>query len=83
MHKGRTYIIFFEWSNTASNHAGMAYLFRKLKELNKDSIHLIRIPSGINDWNRYVQKLYTYLLVLILRLLTSNKDKILFVEYLG
>ena len=83
MNRGRTYIIYFEWANTASNHAGMAYLFRKLKEFNKENIHLIRIPSSINDRNRYLQKTYSYLLVFFLKLMTSNKDKVLFVEYLG
>ncbi|MDD3079170.1 MAG: glycosyltransferase [Paludibacter sp.] len=79
----KTYVIYYEWPNTANNHAGMAYLFRTLKMHNKKEMQLIRIPGRINEWGRYMQKVYRYFLVFALRLLTTSSDKILFVEYLG
>lgn len=79
----KTYIVYYEWANTAGNHAGMAYLFRALKQWNKKDVCLIKIPTGINDWKRRVQKLYTYLLLLFLYLRTNEKSNIFFTEFLG
>ncbi len=83
MSRKKTYIIYYEWANTAGNHAGMAYLFRTLKELNKKNICLIKIPTHINDWNRKFQKLYTYLLILFLYVKANKKDNVFFTEFLG
>jgi len=83
MNSGKTFVVYFEWENTASNHSGMAYLFRFLKKENKKYLQLIRIPSSIDSWNKYFRKSFSYILIFILWFLTSPNDKILFVEYLG
>ena len=66
----RVYLFFVKWDSTKGNHAGMAYLCRKLDELNPN-IKAIRVPEpicfrsriktiGIRKLNKYFDK---YLLI--------------------
>ena len=78
----KTYIIYYEWPSTAGNHAGMAYLFRKLKEWNKKNVRLIKIPTNISKWNSKIHKLYIYMIIIYLYVITTGKNNIFITEYL-
>lgn len=78
--KNKVYIVYFEWSNTAGNHAGMAHLFRYLYNNNKQKIKLIQIPSSLPRKNRYLRKIYLYCLSLYLYIFA---DRVFLTEYLG
>lgn len=80
---GKTYIVYYEWPNTAGNHAGMAYLFRSLKQRNTDTVRLIKMPTNINKWNKRIQRMYMYLMVLFLYFVVGSKNSIFFTEFLG
>lgn len=41
----KIYLIYFEWSNTAGNHAGMAYLANKLAQ-DIPNVLLIKMIGG-------------------------------------
>jgi glycosyltransferase involved in cell wall biosynthesis len=79
----RIFIIYFTWPNTARNHAGMVYLVKKLKKKYPIQIHLLEIPSGINKWQKKVQRFYFYFIVYRLKYKLKKNDKVLFMEYLG
>jgi glycosyltransferase involved in cell wall biosynthesis len=82
----KTYIIYYEWKSTAGNHAGMAHLFRTIKQWNKENVYLIKIPSRIGlRYFRYLnwilQILYSCLLVLFLYIKTNKNNNIFFTEF--
>jgi glycosyltransferase involved in cell wall biosynthesis len=79
----KTYIIYYEWSNTADNHAGMAYLVKEIKNRYPYIVKLIKIPKGINNYPHYFQRLHFYILIYYLKFILKSRDKILFMEYLG
>ena len=81
--KGKIYIIYYTWQNTAKNHAGMAHFVKKLKSSHPREIKLIKIPSNINAWHSKLQKLYFYFIVFSLKISLNKEDKILFMEFLG
>lgn len=78
--KNKLYIVYYEWPNTAGNHAGMAYLFRSLHSNHKKDIKLIQIPSSLPRKNKYLQKLYMYALVVYLFVVAK---RVFLTEYLG
>ncbi|RZJ82485.1 MAG: glycosyltransferase family 1 protein [Flavobacterium sp.] len=77
----KTYIVFYDYSNTSGNHAGMAYLSRFLaNELTE--------VSAIENMNqefvsgRYVSRIYSFFLAVYLFFVLKKKDKVFFFEYL-
>jgi glycosyltransferase involved in cell wall biosynthesis len=83
MSSAHIYIIYYSWANTADNHAGMAYLVKKIQENSPDRIKKIEIPHSINKWHVKLQRLHFYALVLWLKLRLKTNDTVLFMEYLG
>ena len=79
----KTYIIYYTWPNTSSNHAGMSYLVKELKKKSLNNIKLIEIPKSINRWPLIFQRLHFYVLAFSLKIFLARSGKILFVEYLG
>jgi glycosyltransferase involved in cell wall biosynthesis len=79
----KTYIVYYTWSNTASNHAGMAYLVKKLNRAFPKHIKLIEIPRRINKWPLKLQRIHFYFLAIYLKVFLTKSDKVLFMEYLG
>ena len=78
------YIVYYEWKNTAGNHAGMAYLFRYIKEQNPKTVKLIRVPHYIaKKANKYIQRIYVFLISLYIFVFSTPRTKVLFTEYLG
>ena len=78
--KNKLYIVYYEWPNTAGNHAGMAHLFRFLCRKHKNDIKLIQIPTALPRKNKYVQKMYLYALTLYFFVFAK---RIFLTEYLG
>ncbi|MFW5886822.1 MAG: glycosyltransferase [Bacteroidota bacterium] len=61
----------------------MAYFVKQVKKKWPQEVRLIEIPQSINWWHRRKVKLWFYYMMLRLRIFTSAKDTILFMEYLG
>lgn len=78
--KNKLNIVYYEWPNTAGNHAGMAHLFRSLHSQHKNQIKLIQIPTLLPRKNKYIQKLYLYVLTTYFYLFTR---RVFLTEYLG
>lgn len=78
--KNKLHIVYYEWPNTAGNHAGMAHLFRFLHSQHKNQIKLIQIPTLLPRKNKYIQKLYLYVLTTYFYLFTR---RVFLTEYLG
>jgi glycosyltransferase involved in cell wall biosynthesis len=79
----KTYIVYYTWPNTASNHAGMAYLVKELKRVYPKHIKLIKIPDKLNKWPLKLQRFHFYFIAIFLRVFLVKPDKVLFMEYLG
>lgn len=78
----KLYIIYFSWSNTAGNHAGMSYLAVQL-EKNIQQIRAIKMISSKYKSVRILNLFYAILLALYFKIILSKKDKVLLMEYMG
>lgn len=76
-------IFYYEWENTANNHAGMAYFARCLKRDLGFPVKLIRTPyKYINYPNRF-QLLCRYIIIRYVMHNLHSDDIFFFMEYLG
>ena len=55
----KIYLIYFDWPNTSGNHAGMAYLSKKL-DINISDVHAIKMFSPKNKYLRVVNVFYVF-----------------------
>ncbi len=78
----KLYLIYFEWSNTKGNHAGMAHLANKLA-LDYKNVKLIKMISGKSRLKKALNILYIFLIALYLKIVTRKGDKIFLMEYLA
>jgi glycosyltransferase involved in cell wall biosynthesis len=79
-------VIYFEYQNTKNNHAGMAYLFKKLSESNPRKIKLFRIPGYYGKFSIAInsfKKVFHYFLCIYLKIICRPGDTILLSEYLS
>jgi glycosyltransferase involved in cell wall biosynthesis len=82
MAKANIYLIYFEWSNTKGNHAGMAYLADKLAT-DYLNVKLIKMISGKSKTKKAINLLYIWFIAIHLRLFAKNGDAIFLMEYLA
>lgn len=75
-------LIYFEWSNTKGNHAGMAYLANKLAS-DYQSVKLIKMISGKSRFKKSLNLVYIFFIAIYLKLVTKKEDKIFLMEYLA
>lgn len=80
--QNNVYLVYFEWSNTKDNHAGMSYLASKL-ESDYENVKLIKMISGKSKWKKASNLLYIGVVALFLKLKTKDGDKIFLMEYLA
>lgn len=80
--KNKIFIIYFEWSNTKGNHAGMAYLANKLAN-DYECVRLIKMISGKSRYKKALNLLYIVLIAIYLKIVTQKGDKIFLMEYLA
>lgn len=78
----KCYIIYFEWRNTAGNHAGMAYLAKQLCN-NIDEIRIIRLMSFKNKYLRVTNFFYVILLAFYFKIFSNKNDTVFLMEYLA
>lgn len=75
------YLVYFEWDNTAHNHAGMSYLANKL-ELDIPNIQLHKLVNGRIKLIRILNVFYSFYLAFYLRFILKPEDKVFLMEYL-
>jgi glycosyltransferase involved in cell wall biosynthesis len=78
----KIYIIYFDWSNTSGNHAGMAYLARCLSEKFVE-VKIVKMFNFKYKYFRVVNIIYSIYLAVKLRILLGENDKIILFEYLA
>lgn len=78
----KVYIIYFEWKNTAGNHAGMAYLARQLND-NISSVRVIKMISSKYKYLRVINFVYSIFLSIYFRIILKKEDKVLLMEYMA
>ncbi len=76
------YLIYFEWSNTAGNHAGMSYLASLLGRDFKE-VKLIKMISGKSKLKKALNLLYIWYIAISLRVKLKSGDQVFFMEYLA
>lgn len=79
---GTTYLVYYEFSHTAGNHAGMAYLARYLDE-NLTQVQLVKNIPQEYKFGKYLSRIYAILLTYYLKAKLKKNDKIFFMEYLS
>lgn len=78
----KIYLIYFEWSNTAGNHAGMAYLANKLAQ-DIPNVLLIKMIGGQKRWMRALNLFYAIYFGIKLRFILKPNDKVFLMEYMA
>lgn len=76
-------IFYYEWPNTAGNHAGMAYFARCLKRDLPFPVKLICVPNGYKNYRNRFQLLWRYFMIRFATLNLNSDDVFFFMEYLG
>lgn len=76
------YLVYFEWSNTKNNHAGMSYLASKL-ESDYENVKLIKMISGKSKCKKALNFIYIWIVAIFLKLRAKKGDKIFLMEYLA
>lgn len=82
MSSGKVFLVYFEWSNTKGNHAGMAYLAKKLAD-DYECVRLIKMISGKSRFKKALNLLYIWIIATYLKITTKRNDKIFLMEYLA
>lgn len=78
----KVFLIYFEWSNTKGNHAGMAYLANKLA-LDYENVKLIKMISGKSRYKKALNLFYIWIIAIYLKIITKKDDKVFLMEYLA
>jgi glycosyltransferase involved in cell wall biosynthesis len=78
----KVYLVYFEWRNTAGNHAGMGYLANKL-EADFENVHLIKMISSPIKWFRVFNFFYSIYLAIKFKILLGKNDKVFLMEYMA
>ena len=78
----KIYLVYFEWSMTKGNHAGMAYL---AECLDKDisNVKAIKMISGRSRFIKFMNVFFSIFIAVRLRLLLKPGDRIFLMEYLA
>lgn len=79
----RVVTFYFEWANTAGNHAGMAYFARCFKRDLGFPVKLIRIPTAFKTLRNRFQLLFRYMVIRYSTFNLRRSDIFFFMEYLG
>ncbi len=78
---GKVYIVYYEFSGTSGNHAGMAHLVRLLRQ-EIPTIRLIKSLPHHYKLGKYIAQVYAVLLAVYFRFVLKKEDKVFFFEYL-
>lgn len=76
------FLVYYEWSNTKGNHAGMAYLARRLSKDLPD-VKAIKMISSDNHLIAGLNVFYVFIIALWLRIVIKKEDKVFLMEYLA
>lgn len=82
MENNKTYIIYYEFSSTAGNHAGMAYLARYLDQ-NIGEVELVKNVHQEFKHGGYLSRIYAVYVAYFLIGKLKKGDKVFFMEYLS
>ena len=77
-----TYLIYYEWSSTKGNHAGMAYLANKLSTDLHD-VNAIKMISSDSHIIAGFNLFYAVIIAIWLRIILKKNDKVFLMEYLA
>lgn len=78
----KLYLVYFEWSMTKGNHAGMAYLAECL-DRDIQNVKAIKMISGKSRLIKVLNILYSIIIAIRLRLTLKPGDKVFLMEYLA
>lgn len=76
------HLVYFEWENTANNHAGMSYLANKLCQ-DIPNIQLHKLVNGRIKLIRILNVFYSLYLAIYFRIQLKLEDKVFLMEYLA
>ena len=76
------YLIYYEWSTTKGNHAGMAYLANKLS-IDLPDVKAIKMISSDNHFIAALNIFYAVFIALWLRIVIKKEDHVFLMEYLA
>lgn len=78
----KIYIVVAVWGNTKSNHAGMYYLAKSLKNKYPKNVVIIPTPTKGSRFLSGLYRFYNYLIGLYLRVVAKKDDTVFLMEYL-
>lgn len=78
----KVYLVYFEWSMTKGNHAGMAYLAQSL-ERDIPEVKAIKMISGKSRLIKLLNVFYSIIIAIKLRIVLKPGDKIFLMEYMA
>ena len=76
------YLVYYEWSTTKGNHAGMAYLANKLSR-DLPNVKAIKMISSDNHFVAALNVFYALFIALRLRIVLKKGDHVFLMEYLA
>lgn len=76
------YLVYFEWSMTKGNHAGMAYLAECL-DRDIPNVKAIKMISGRSKFVKVLNIFYSVYLAIKLRIVLKADDRVFLMEYLA
>jgi len=80
--RSTVYLIYFEWSNTKGNHAGMSYLANRLAS-DYENVKLIKMISGKSKWKKVLNLLYIWVISMRIKLTSEEGDCVFLMEFLA
>lgn len=78
----KIYLVYFEWSMTKGNHAGMAYLAQSL-ERDIPNVRAIKMISGKSRIIKLLNVFYSIIIAIKLRIILKPGDKVFLMEYMA
>lgn len=76
------YLVYVEWGSTKGNHAGMAYLAKRIKQEFPYKVKIIKIPVFHFHGGKYVANTVSVLKLIKLLVVLKDSDHIFLMEYL-
>lgn len=76
------YLVYVEWGSTKGNHAGMAYLAKRIKQEFPHKVKIIKIPVFHFHGGKYVANTVSVLKLIKLLVVLKDNDHIFLMEYL-